>query len=347
MNEPATASVQEVSPCGAGRWASAMTWTFVLAVPLSLAGLAGCAVGPNYVPSKAPVPAGWVGPTTLPAAGAESADLSQWWTGFDDPTLTSLVQRAVASNLDLKLAEARVRQARASRWIAISGIGPTLGATGSYTRSQSTAPKSRPPISNQYVTGFDAGWEIDIFGGTRRNIEAATADLQAAVETGRDVLVTLAAEVAVDYVDLRTSQQRLAIAQSNLAAQKHSADLTRQRFNGGFVSGLDVANADALVASTAAQVPLLESQAQQAMYSLSVLLDEPPGATVSELENPSAAALKPPVVPVGVPSDLLRRRPDIRAAEAGIHAATARIGVATADLFPKFSLTGDIGVSSA
>jgi len=302
--------------------------------------LAGCKVGPNFKPPETTVPDQWVGPVPPPATSAEQ-DLARWWTQFQDPMLTSLMERAIESNLDLKLAEARVRQARAARGIAISGLGPTVDATGSY-RHTGTAIAT----TDNYQAGFDAAWELDLFGGTRRSIEAATASLEALVEARQNVLVTLTAEVAVSYIDLRGFQEQIAIAQRNLKAQQHSADLTRQRFQGGLVSGLDVANAQAQVATTAAQIPVLEQSAQQAIYSLSLLLGHEPGSLLSELVPPQSIPAAPPAVPVGVPSELLRRRPDIRQAEAQIHAATAEIGVATADLFPRLSLTGNLGTSA-
>jgi multidrug efflux system outer membrane protein len=312
--------------------------------------LTGCMVGPNFQRPQEPVPARWTGPLPPPPlqpVTLEEKKLARWWTVFDDQTLTSLVDRAVQSNLDLKLGEARIRQARAARGIAASGLGPTVDTTGSYSRNQlsgsSLDEDSRGPISNQYQAGFDASWELDIFGGTRRGIEAADAALQAAVENRQDVLVTLTAEVARNYIALRAYQQRIAIARQNLDAQEHSAKLTRQRFQFGFVSGLDVANAEAQVATTAAVIPLLEASARQSIYNLGVLLGRDPAALVRELSPTLAIPVAPPSVPVGIPSDLLRRRPDIRSAEAGIHSATAQIGVATADLFPKFFLSGSGG----
>jgi multidrug efflux system outer membrane protein len=307
--------------------------------------LAGCKVGPSFKPPQTPVSQEWVGPLPLAPAEAEQ-DLASWWTQFDDPALTSLVNSAVESNLDLQLAQARIRQARAARGVAASGLGPSVNATGSFRRSQSAAfPGSTisGPTTNLYQAGFDAAWEIDIFGGVRRSVEAANADLLAAVESRRNVLVTLTSEVAVNYIDLRALQQEIAIAQENLKGQQHSADLTRQRFEGGFVSGLDVANAKAQVATTAAQIPVLETSVRQTIYSLSVLLGREPGALLADLSVASPIPAAPPVVPVGVPSELLRRRPDIRQAEAQIHAATARIGVAAADLFPRLSLSAAIG----
>ena len=328
-----------------------------LMVLLCLAASLGCAVGPDFKPPDMPVPAGWAGPPPLPAVTPAEKDLANWWTVFDDNKLASLIQQAVESNLDLKFAEARIRQARAVRGIAQSFLGPTVDATGSYQRSEAsvspttgTGRNSDNTVSvttNQYFAGFDAAWELDIFGGVRRSIEAADADLQASVEARRDVLVTLTAEVARNYIDLRAFQQRISIARQNLEAQKHSAKLTRQRFEAGLASGLDVANAEAQVATTAALIPLLEASARQTIYSLGVLLGRPPAALVQELAPALAIPTVPPSAPMGVPSDLLRRRPDIRQAEAGVHAATARIGVAEADLYPRFTITGSIGVKAS
>ena len=310
-------------------------------------------VGPNYHPPLAAVPDRWAGPTADPAAVPPGIDLAQWWTVFDDPTLTSLEERAVRSNLDLKQAEARIRQARAARGIAVGALGPTVDGTGAVQRSRNpgrnsgwTDGETRGVVSNSYDAGFDAGWEVDIFGGIRRNSEAADADLLSAVENRRDVLVILTAEVARNYIELRAFQQRIEIARQNLATQEHSARLTRLRFEGGFVSGLDVATANAQVATTASQIPFLESAARQSIYALGILLGREPAELLPELAPASPIPAAPPAAPAGVPSDLLRRRPDIRQAEADIHAATARIGVVTADLFPRFTITGSAGVRS-
>lgn len=336
-----------------GRPVHPALFSAVFPTVILLALLSGCTVGPDFQRPEAAVPARWSGFTqpaaTVPQTVADE-ELGRWWTVFADPTLSSLVERAATANLDLKLAEARIRQARAARAVAAGGLGPTLGASGSYRRSESpiTGANGRAAavISDQYQAGFDAGWEIDIFGGQRRNLEAADADLQAAMESRRDVLVSLMAEVARNYIQLRAYQQQINITKQNLAAQQHSGKLTRERFEGGFVSGLDVANAEAQTATTAAQIPLLESSARQAIYSLSILIGEAPSALDAELSPVVAIPSAPPVVPVGVPSDLLRRRPDIRLAEAQIHAATARIGVATAELFPKFTIVGSMGYQS-
>lgn len=309
--------------------------------------ISGCMVGPNFTRPEPAVPDTWVDAnaesTTQPTV-AEAA-LQEWWTVFNDAKLTALVQEAFQSNLDLQIATTRIRQARASRGIAVSGIGPTVDTSGSFRRTQadSGGSNSRSSTFSTYLAGFDAGWEIDIFGGVRRGIEAADAQLQAAVENRRNVLVTLAAEVARNYIELCTFQQRLAITRQNLTAQKHSAELTRRRFEGGFVSGLDVANANAQVATTEAQIPLLESNVRQTIYALSVLVGREPGALLLELSKTAVIPPVPPAIPTGVPSDLLRRRPDIRLAEADIHAATANIGVAEADLFPRVTINASVG----
>jgi outer membrane protein TolC len=194
--------------------------------------------------------------------------------------------------------------------------------------------------------GFDASWEIDIFGGTRRNIQAANADLAAAEEDRRDVLISLLGEVARDYIDLRGAQRELEIAQENLKSQEDTLWLTRDRFNNGVATQLDVARAAAQVATTAAELPTDDSRIRQSIHALSTLLAEQPEALNDELTKVAPIPPVPPEVPVGLPSELMKRRPDIRRAERQLAAATARIGVATADLFPKFSITGLLGLDA-
>jgi NodT family efflux transporter outer membrane factor (OMF) lipoprotein len=195
---------------------------------------------------------------------------------------------------------------------------------------------------NLYQAGFDALWEIDIFGGVRRNVESAGATVQAAIEGISNVQVTIAAEVALDYIQLRGYQQQIAVLQKNLQAMQNTALITRQKAGAGFSSALDVANAEASVATTEAQIPVLETSARQSIYALSILLARPPADLLQQLTPTGAIPGVPPQIPAGLPSDLLRRRPDIRQAEAQLHATTAQIGVATADLFPQFSLTGAV-----
>jgi outer membrane protein, multidrug efflux system len=335
-----------------------------LSILLAAVLLAGCAVGPDFRRPETAVPGAWSGLTGNDTISQTSittpqpAQLVAWWNTFNDPILTSLVERAILSNLDLRQAEARIRQARSTRGIVVSGLFPEIDASANYNRSlnsrasfgssgsTSLQPTILPSSNDLFQAGLDAAWEIDIFGGVRRSVEAAQANLQAAVEDRRAVLVSLVAEVGVNYVSLRGFQQQILIARHNLETQKHTAEITRKRFEAGFASGLDTANANALVATTESQIPLFESAAQAAIYSLSVLLGLQPAALAQELSSDQPIPTTPPEVPVGLPSDLIRRRPDIRRAEAQLHAATANIGVATADLFPKFSLTGSFGILS-
>jgi len=301
-------------------------------------------VGPDYKTPEPNVPPGWVGQAGLQGARPPEEILLQWWMEFNDPNLTSLIERAMKSNLDLKLAEERIRQARATLSVVNAGFWPTADVTAAQSRTRTGGPV--PMKSNLFKTGLDAVWELDIFGGTRRNIEAAKADIQTAIEDRRDVLVTLASEVALNYVQLRGYQQEIIIAQNNLKSQQQNANVVRKRFEGGFISALDVANADAQVATTLSQIPLLETSAQQAIYNIGVLLGQEPASLLEELSPASTIPVTPPEVPTGLPSEMLRRRPDIRRAEAQIHSATASIGVATADLFPKFNLAGSVSVQA-
>jgi NodT family efflux transporter outer membrane factor (OMF) lipoprotein len=313
---------------------------------------AGCRVGPNYQPQSPGVPHTWASPTSAPSsqpasAPAPGADLARWWKEFHDPALTSLVERAAVSNLDYRTALSVIRQARATRGVVFAALWPTADALASYSRRfPGGGALAAPSAGNLYQVGLDAAWELDVFGGVQRGVESADASILAAVENSRNVRVSLVAEVALNYVSLRGTQERIAIAKKNLKAQKNTAELTRRKLEHGLVGALDVANADAQVATTASLIPVLESQERQTIYSLSVLLGMPPGALVEELTPPTPTPTAPPDVPVGLPSDLLRRRPDIRNAEAQIHAATAQIGVATADLFPKFNITGAFSFQS-
>lgn len=332
----------------------------------------GCTVGPDYRPPETTHTANWgelstfsstTHPTTEPASQPatqssvviSAANLSEWWETFNDPILNSLVSRAIKANPDLRRAQARVREARAQRGVVNADLYPTVNTTGAYTRSRvsknngdtSQSTSSAGHEQDLFQAGFDASWEIDVFGGVRRDIEAADADLAAAVEDRRQVAVSLLAEVARNYVELRCAQRQIAIAHANLDAQKGTLDLTRTRLQAGMVSDLDVARAEAQVQTTASQIPTLESSTRQSIHSLSILLGQEPTSLAPELVDPQPIPKLPPQVPIGLPSDLLRRRPDVRRAERQLAAATARIGVATADLFPHFSLTGSLGLESS
>ena len=252
-------------------------------------------MGPNFVPPVTDVPSTWnaqevVTPAQPSKTVAEPITLVDWWRSFKDPTLNNLVNLAIAASPDIRQAEARIRQARASRGVAVAGFFPEVDSQAFFQRSHGssatvgaggtptvTATTSAAAFRDLFQVGLDASWELDVFGGTRRNVEAASADLQAAVEDRRDVLVTLAGDVGSNYLNLRGYQQQLAIARKNLQAQQKTAQITHKRFQAGFISRLDVANADAQVETTAAQIPLLESSARAAIYSLEVLLGQNPG----------------------------------------------------------------------
>ena len=225
-----------------------------------------------------------------------------------------------------------------------TGAGASGGAASSGVPVSPLGNGGLPGVNTQlWQAGFDASWEVDIFGGVRRSIEAANADYQAAVEDRRDLLITLYSEVALNYIELRGYQREIAIAQENLHTQQQTLELTRTRFKGGVTTQLDVARAQAQVASTAASIPSLDSAVHQTIHRLSILLGEHPGALVNELTEAQQIPGTPPEIPVGMPTDLLRRRPDIRRAERQVASATARVGVATAQLYPRFTLLGTFG----
>ena len=322
--------------------------------------ISGCMVGPDFQAPHPEAPSGWAGVTAAKAprpasvATEQPAEVAQWWKRFHDPTLTQLVEDALKTNLSLELAVANLRQARAARGIAVAGLWPTITGNAEYLREStsgvtSTSKGAVPaagPTQNLYMAGFDALWELDVFGGQRRNVESATANVQAAIENISNVQVTIAAEVALDYVQLRGYQQQIVTAQKNLKAMQNTELITRQKAGAGFASALDVANAEASVATTEAQIPVFETSDRQSIYALSILLARPPADLLKQLTPTGDIPGVPAQIPAGLPSDLLRRRPDIRQAEAQLHAATAQIGVATADLFPKFSLTGVVSWQS-
>jgi multidrug efflux system outer membrane protein len=315
---------------------------------LAILVLTGCAaVGPNYVPPETRAPSSWhteLG-SGLISKETDPQTLANWWTTLNDPELSSLIERAVAGNLDLKKAWARVREARARRGISEANLFPTLDATGSATWSSSRDTGSGE-TRDFYAAGFDAGWELDIFGGARRSIEAAEANLEASREGLRDVLVSLVAEVALNYVEARTYQARLAVAEANLKAQQETYELTGWRYEAGLSDELSVEQARYNLESTRSQIPTLYTGLEGAKNRLAVLLGEPPGAVHPEIEKPMPIPVTPLELAVGVPADTLRHRPDVRQAERELAAQTARIGVATADLYPKFTLKGSIGLEA-
>ena len=311
--------------------------------------VSGCIkVGPDYVKPEIPLSTAWHS-TLKDGFSAEVPELqtmSAWWTLFGDRNLSNLIDRAVTGNLDLKKAKARVREARAKRGMAKSDLFPTLDTTAKATRSRSSDNAGNGKISRLYATGFDSQWELDVFGGVSRSLEAATADLQASREDLRDVLVSLLAEVTLNYVEVRTYQARIAVAEKNLEAQKESYDLTFWRNQAGLDDELAVQQARYNLEETRSGIPALKAELEAAMNRIAVLLGEQPGKIHEELNKNEPIPVAPRSIAVGVPADVIRQRPDIRKAERELAAQTARIGVAKADLYPKFKLSGSIGLES-
>ncbi|RJP47100.1 MAG: efflux transporter outer membrane subunit [Desulfobacteraceae bacterium] len=318
----------------------------ILAIVLTVLALAGCAaVGPDYFPPRMEVPAELAGEVKLTAfdVAVEADDPARWWTAFDDPVLTEIIERAVSENQDMKKALARLNEARARRGLRRAEFYPGLDASAAATRSRSGgANDSR----EYYSAGFDAGWEIDVFGGVRRSVAAADADLEA-VEAGLgDVRVSLAAETALNYVEVRTLQARLKTADENLAAQTETSDLVGFRLEAGLTNELAFHQARYQLESTRSQIPALLAALDAAKNRLAILTGRPPGAIDDLLAHPQEVLTAPHLALSGIPADTLRRRPDIRRAERELAAQTERIGVASADLYPRFTLSGAIGFES-
>lgn len=315
----------------------------------AFAALSGCAVvGPDYAQPGLQAPAQWRG---LPQGAATDtpADpqrLAQWWEQLQEPLLSGLIRDALTRNLDLRTAQARLRESRARADLATAGLSPTLDASASARRGESSAETGLGTTRNSFSAGFDARWEADIFGGTRRGIEAAQADLEASEARLHATQVSLVAEVARLYVDLRAAQERLRIAHDNLASQSETLRLTEWRAQAGLSSTLEVEQARASREQTRAQIPLLESSLNAAKNRLAILLGEQPGALHDRLGAPGPIPAAPVPLAIGIPADTLRQRPDVRAAERTLAAETARIGQAEAARWPALSLSGSIGLEA-
>ena len=310
------------------------------AAPFCLLALAGCTVGPDYRPpatASLQVPGAYAGPS----AQAEPADLSRWWERFDDPLMARLIDEASAGNLDIAVAQARLVQAREALVQARAGQLPNAGASASVGRDVG-AGNDRTTFS----VGADAAWEADLFGGIRRGVEAAGADAQTAYYNREATRVAIAAEVAANYIGARLTQERLAIAQDTLRIADDNLQITQWRVQAGLASSLDSEQARAARAQTAAAIPSLEAAYSAAVYRLGVLTGRPPEALLGEMETARPIPRGPRDVAAGIPADTLRQRPDVRAAERGLASATARIGVAEAQLYPQLRLSGNIGTSA-
>lgn len=315
-------------------------------VPLALLLLgAGCTVGPNYETPASPLPDGFEN-----IGGSATADpvVVQWWRTFEDPILDRLIDRAVAGNRDVKTAAALLRETRALYDLERYDAVPTVTAAAGYTRElESGVLLPGVPRNDRafgfWSAGFDATWEIDFFGRIRRSTEAAFAEVGGAEAARRDVLVTLLAEVARNYFEYRGLLYQLEVARRNARNQEESLAFVSARFDAGRGTELDVSRARAELQSTRALIPPIEADSLRAKNRIAVLLGVAPTRFVLETPAPAPLDKLPPLVAVGRPEDLLRRRPDIRQAERSLAAATARIGIATADLFPRLSFTGTFG----
>lgn len=311
--------------------------------------LGGCAaVGPNYVASPPTAPPSWQGAAAarVDVVRATPAELAHWWRRLDDPVLSRLVEQALQSSLDLRSAQAKLREARARRALAATNRFPTVTASGGGSVTKGSSETGTGNTRELYSAGFDASWEPDIFGSVRRSEEAAQADLEATAANLYATQVSLVAEVALNYVDLRAYQQRLAIAQANVASQAETLQLAQWRAQAGLVSTLDVEQARANLAQTRAQIPNLETGRTEAERRLDILLSQPPGALTGRLADSTGIPRVPTQVMVSIPADTLRQRPDVQAAERKLAAETARIGVAEAARYPSFKLSGSLSLEA-
>jgi NodT family efflux transporter outer membrane factor (OMF) lipoprotein len=331
--------------------------------------LAGCTVGPDYRQPQIEVPQNFTSPSaagsakqpkpSLTATSAPPVDLAGWWKSLNDPKLDSLISRAIEANLDLGIALARVQEARTKEAVAMGQALPSVRASeGAGVGTGQDLTRSRVPSAlrsgengaglNQIdqAAGFDVGWEIDLFGKFRREIEAARYDAQAAIAARNDVLISVVANVVRAYLRLRGSQMRLAVARRSVATARQTLAYVQARAERGLTNELDVNLAKRELTTLQATIAPLSSEIDAARYSIAVLIGQYPGVLVEELNPPATIPALPAKVDTGLPLDLLRRRPDIREAERNLAGATARIGVATANLFPRLTLVGGAGLQS-
>jgi NodT family efflux transporter outer membrane factor (OMF) lipoprotein len=323
--------------------------------------LSGCfAVGPDYRPPNIPVPQQWTEATTDNRSQQQQPD--SWWKTFNDPVLDKLISQALTSNLNLKIAQARVKDARILRSATIAAGLPSLSARSNLSRRLNNSSSSGAQtggtssaiggagfgnqLINIFSLGFDAQWELDFFGGIRRAVEAADATIDSEVENSRDVQITLLGDVARNYIELRANQRQLAITKQNLLAQQDTLKLTQIRQQTGLASMLDVTQAQAQAATTEAQLPNYATAIKQSIHALSILLGKEPGALATRLEQPGLIPTVSTNAITNLPSELLKRRPDIRHAERSLAVANASVGIATAELYPKVNLAAFIGLQN-
>jgi len=316
---------------------------------LILLTFSGCVtVGPDYQRPDVALPGAWNQKSSPGAAtaGLDVRALANWWSTLNDPVLSSLIDRAIQDNLDLRKAKARVREARAQRGVSVANQFPSVDTAASASWSRTSEATGTSITQDLYSAGFDATWELDLFGGKRRSVEASQGDLEASEEDLRDVLVTLISETAMNYVDVRAYQTRLAIAEANRDAQQETYQITQWRFEAGLTTKLDEEQARYNLEQTSSQIPTLEIGLEKAKNRLALLLGKHPGTLETELSERKPLPAATLEIAIGVPADVLRNRPDVRNAERKLAAQTARIGAATAEMYPKVTLTGSIGVEA-
>ncbi|SFP98905.1 efflux transporter, outer membrane factor (OMF) lipoprotein, NodT family [Mesorhizobium sp. NFR06] len=309
--------------------------------------LAGCVVGPDYRTPLLAVPATWSGQNVTKSA--KPAQLSKWWLKLRDPELNALIEEAVAGNLDVATAKAKIREARASYRQSVGTLLPSAEGSASATRNRAAATSSGTANSttyDQYQAGFDASWELDLFGANRRSVEAASYGLDASEENLRSILLTLVGDVGSNYVQARGYQTRMALARRSAASQRQTAELTRTMALAGTATAADVAKAMGQASSTEAEIPTLEASYAEAVHRLSVLTGRPPAALAERLKRATPIPRPRLPIPTGIPADILFARPDVRMAERQYAQYTARIGQAEAARYPSVSLTGDISTTA-
>jgi outer membrane protein, multidrug efflux system len=318
-------------------------------------GLSGCLLGPDYVRPESPLPPTFenasVAAPDIATLSVDTTVLARFWREFNDPVLDALIDQALTENHDLRIAEARLDEARASRREALSALFPTVTASGSRQRSSLAAPETpgAPPEARRndyYEAGFDANWELSFFGRNIRGVASQRAFAEAAQAQYWGTQVAITAELARQYFELRGYQQRLIVAKRNADAQRESLEITRARVDNGIGNDLDRARAESQYESTLAAVPQLETASARALYRIGVLTGQPPAAHAARLDVAYEAPPLPEVMPVGNPAELLRRRPDIIAAERTLAARTNLIGYRMAELFPSITFTGRIGFAA-
>jgi len=319
-------------------------------IAMACLGFTACmTVGPEYAAPASDLPAHWnrLDSSAHPEVQqADPGDLSRWWSNLDDPMLFELVDEALGASLDLRRAKARLREARARRAVAGTERFPSVSASGTASRNRSSEETGSGDTRDLFNAGFDASWELDVFGGLRRGAGAAGADLESSAAGLDDARVSLVAEVATNYVEVRSFQIRLGIARDNLASQSETLQLTDWRAQAGLVGSQDVEQARSNREQTRAEIPTLETGLAEAEHRLDILMGKAPGTLHSRLAAGSGLPAVPERVAVGIPADTLRQRPDVRAAERTLAAETARVGVAQAARYPAFNLSGSIGLEA-